>query len=273
MTIQTRTPETTSSNYSRTSSLARAETKQFFRNPTLLFTSLVFPAGFAGTMYGLYAAIAADFPANFPAAVSMEIFVLLALAFVQFYSVLSMVATRRDERVLKRLRTGEATDANIILAICTPGAIVTLLSFLAFATVIGILSGSAPVNFLLLTVAMLGGLVIASSLALVTAAYTRNAEAAQISSLPVMGLAMLSQQSIRSMFPENIADIIALTPFAAISDLTYLGWSGLDRAGEVHAGFVDTLSEAWPAILAVIAWSVATAYWAKTTMRWDSHRD
>jgi ABC-2 type transport system permease protein len=54
------------------------------------------------------------------AATAMEYFLLFALMFVQFYTVLSMVTTRRDEGVLKRLRTGEARDAEILGCVVLP---------------------------------------------------------------------------------------------------------------------------------------------------------
>jgi ABC-2 type transport system permease protein len=54
--------------------------------------------------------------------------------------VLSQLVTRRDELVLKRLRTGESTDADIIGSLALPGLAVALTTSL-FAVVITIALG------------------------------------------------------------------------------------------------------------------------------------
>src|SRR5262245_49057871 len=57
---------------------------------------------------------------------------LVAGLFPVFYNVLSQFVSRRDELVLKRMRTGEVRDAELLASIALPG-IVSALAVLAVA--------------------------------------------------------------------------------------------------------------------------------------------
>ena len=46
--------------------------------------------------------------------------------FPVYYNVLSQFVSRRDELVLKRMRTGEARDAELLASIALPGAVSAL---------------------------------------------------------------------------------------------------------------------------------------------------
>ena len=50
----------------------------------------------------------------------------MAALFPVYYNVLSQFVTRRDELVLKRLRTGETSDAELLASIALPGAALAL---------------------------------------------------------------------------------------------------------------------------------------------------
>src|SRR5687767_6839129 len=66
--------------------------------------------------------------------------------FPVYYNVLSQFVSRRDELVLKRMRTGEARDAELIASIALPGAIAAL-AIVAIAVPISQLFGQRlPVN-------------------------------------------------------------------------------------------------------------------------------
>ena len=75
--------------FSRYFALAKAETTQFLRNKTLLSMGLIFPIGI-GLISQQLAQGGED---RLVAATSMEVFFLITLMFVQYYSVLSMATT------------------------------------------------------------------------------------------------------------------------------------------------------------------------------------
>ena len=245
----------------RTTSLARAETLQFARNRTLLINAAVFPLGFGLVMFFVTRATD-DASTTDAAAMALEYFLVFALMFVQFYTVLSMATTRRDEGVMKRLRTGEARDAEILGAFSFPGAVLTVLFTVVMAVALVVLGAPGPVNVLPIIVAVLLGLAVCTGLALVTSGMTKNAEAAQITSLPVMILMFTSMGSIRQMFPDSVNGIIERTPFALIFDLSQYGWAGntmTDRIAEdspAPLDFTGVLSETWPMMVMLAAWAV-----------------
>ncbi|MGW5923883.1 ABC transporter permease [Nocardia fluminea] len=250
--------------------LAKAEWLQFRRNKTLVYMATVFPIGVP--LVSFFLARKDAEPTAAMAAVTFELLALLALLFVQYYSVLSMVTTRRSEGVLKRLRTGEAADWQIQLAPAIPGAVMTL-ACTAVVTVVVYGTGTpAPVNPLAIVVALVGGTVLFSLLALATSAYTKNAEAAQITSLPVMIVAMLGMSSIRGVLPDRLAQLADLTPFAAVSDLISLGTSGtLSAVAEsgIALGFGDTVTESGRPFATLALWTVLALVLTRKSFRWD----
>ncbi|WP_232843227.1 ABC transporter permease [Corynebacterium hindlerae] len=262
------------SSWHRYWALAMAEIRQYLRNKTLLFMALVFPIGVGLLM--LFMGSAGQ-PAAAPVrtAISMEVFSLITLMFVQFYSVLSMTTTRRDERVLKRLRTGEARNAEILVALATPGAIMSLVLTALMSAILIFYTGIVPCTGILLVLIALLGIVISTSLALLTSSITANAEAAQMTSLPVMVLAMLSQSPLRSALPQQIQDPLARTPFALLGDLTFIEWTGqtyIAAAATGDEGFSATISTATNPMILLLVWSIALLWAAYRYMKWETNR-
>jgi len=250
--------------------LAKAEFLQFRRNRTLLFMGTVFPIGLPLAMFFL--ARAEDGTASAWTGVTLEMFANVALLFVQYYSVLSMVTTRRGEGVLKRLRTGEATDWQILAAPAVPGAILTGIGAVIISAVVYTTGGPAPVNLPLMLLALVAGLVVFSALALLTATYTKDPEAAQVTSLPVIAIAVLGMGSIRGMLPERYAAIADYSPFAGVSDLLHLGAVGRlgsDPASTAALDVAGTFEQMVSPLAILVAWTVIALVLVRRSFRWD----
>ncbi|MGW5749771.1 ABC transporter permease [Nocardia rhamnosiphila] len=249
--------------------LAKAEYLQFRRNKTLVYLATVFPVGIPVALF--FVARRGDTSAADLAVLTFEMLALVTLLFVQYYSVLSMVTTRRGEGVLKRLRTGEAADWQIQTAPAIPGALVTLGGTAVVASVVYGVGAPAPVNPVAIALALVGGIVLFSLLALATSTFTKNAEAAQITSLPVMTIAMLGMTSIRGMLPDRFAQLADWTPFAAVADLVSLGVAGksaLADAGAVR-GFAGTFAEMGRPFATLAVWTVLAFALIRRSFRWD----
>lgn len=250
--------------------LAAAEWLQFRRNKTLVYLATLFPVGIPLVTY--FIARKDTEPTAAMAAVAIEMLALMALVFVQYYSVLSMVTTRRSEGVLKRLRTGEAADWQIQAAPAVPGVLVTLACAVAVLAVVYGSGAPRPVNPALMIAALLGGIAVFALLALATSAVTKNAEAAQITSLPVMLLAMLGLASIRAVLPDRLAALADWTPFAAVSDLVFLGASGKTAtaaAADPVLTPAGTLTASGPAFATLAIWTVLALALTRKSFRWD----
>lgn len=279
MSTPTTTPDhpTTGSTVKRFMALARAETLQFVRNKTLLINAAVVPIAFALVMYFVQSGNDEASKVD-AAATAMEYFLLFALMSVQYYTVLSMVTTRRDEGVLKRLRTGESRDVEILSASSFPGAVLTIVFTVVIAVLLMVLGAPGPVNVVPIIVAVLLGLAVVSGLALVTSGFTKNAEAAQITSLPVIVLLFASMGLFRQLYPEAVTEVVDRTPFALIFDLAQYGWAGntmmdrisADGAAPLSSG--EVLAETWQMMLILVVWAVVCLWAGAKYVRWDVRR-
>lgn len=253
----TTTPRTSRSTaFSRLSSLGMAEGRQLLRNRTLMLM-VAMPLVFVTVLYQAF-----SLDKDILSAMSMDYLVQFSLLFCVYYPLLSMITTRRDEKVLKRLRTGECSDAEILLAPALPTVFLSAIIIGAGTVILASLSGWVPRDPVPLAFAIVLGLVLCWGLALLTSGITRNAEAAQMTSMPVFLLALFSVTSTRAAFPEGIAQWVQRTPFAAVSDLVHGGW----------VGEFSTPTEWGRPLLILFAWTVACCWAGISYMRWESNR-
>lgn len=254
----------------RLAALARAEYLQFRRNKTLVFMGTVFPVAIPLATFFVGRPNADD--EALLMATSLEIFAFQALLFVQYYSVLSLITTRRSEGVLKRLRTGEAADWQIKTAPAVSGVVLTFVGAAIVAAAIYGAGAPAPVNPVAMLLALAGGLIVFTFLALLTSAVTRNAEAAQITSIPVIVMATVGLGSLRNTLPDRLAELAEWTPFAAISDLIHLGANGkLSTTGDTAPtlDLADTFAELGRPAATLGAWTIVAFVLATKYFRWD----
>jgi ABC-2 type transport system permease protein len=116
------------------------------------------------------------------------------------------------------------------------------------------------------TVVLTVGLFVA--FALWTAAWTHNAEAAQMTSLPVILLAVVGQMSVA--FPEPAQRWIGLTPGAAMTDLVRTSWFGFGGSNpERTLDLADTWAAAGQPLLVLVAWTALAVWLAARSMRWE----
>lgn len=209
-------------------------------------------------------------PRGEPAAGAAAVVATLGFAamFPVYYNVLSQFVTRRDELVLKRLRTGEVRDSELLTGLALPGA-VSAVAVCAVAVPLALALGqSVPLNPVVYLVTVLATVVLFAALALWTAAWTRNAEAAQLTSMPVIMLVVVGQLS--ENLPAGAQRIVDLTPGAAMSDLVRVGWFGFGgHAPERTLGLADTWVAAGPPLLVLVAWTALALTLAVRSLRWE----
>lgn len=254
------TPRTASS-LSRTLGLARFNLLLMARNRTTLIY------GFGMPLIPLLLLFA--MPETTPEAGvgALTITLVMALIFPGYYNLLSMFVTRRDELVLKRLRTGEVRDSELVVSMALPGVAITV-GVVLLAVPIALAAGfDLPRNPLLLLVGTLVACATFAALAIWTASWTRTAESAQLTSGPVMIIALAG--SFTAGLPESVTRWTDLLPGSAINDLMMVSWFGrgpdsLDRVGWLQ-GFV----EAGPAFGVLAAWAVVALVLATRSLRWE----
>ncbi|MXG88834.1 ABC transporter permease [Nocardioides flavescens] len=234
----------------RTLALTKANARLLVRNRTTFLYALVMPLV---PMVIVFASGGASDAAGANAVTSV---LLMAVLFPVFYNVLSQVVTRRDELVLKRLRTGEVTDREIALSIALPGVAIALAVAVVTVPVSLVAGLPLPSNPAVYLLGALVSSVVFAALAFWTAAWTRNAEAGQMTSVPVMVLAVAG--TLVAAVPDRVAQVLEATPGGAMYELVRTGWYGAGGVGDA----VEPL-------VVLAAWGVVAVSLARRSMRWE----
>lgn len=254
----------------RTLALARAEVRLFLRNRTAVVNSAVLPLLLVAAVPAL--GLGEDAIAVGPQLLVTAIGV--TLVFLTYYNLLTTFVARREELVLQRMRTGELTETEVVLGIAAPTMLVTVGQIVLVAAGIAALGEwSAPVDVVLPVIGVVVGAVLMLALAAASTAFTRTAESAQITALPLLMIstALGGLFVPLSTFPEGLATVARFLPLTPVVELAQLGLAGLTWDGEA----VD-LAGAWSAAvvpLAVLAgWLVLGTVLARRTFRWAPRR-
>lgn len=250
----------------RTASLTRWNTVLLSRNRLAFFYAAVMPLLPLGLLF-----TGNRGSPSVGAGAIVTMFLVIAL-FPVYYNVLAQFVSRRDELVLKRMRTGETRDGELLASIALPGAISALVLSAIAIPISAALGQPLPVNPLLYAATAVLAVTMFTAFAYWTAAWTKNAEAAQLTSMPIIILASLGP--LTSTIPamsDRLRDILSLTPGAAMSDLVRLGWFGFDGpdATEATLTFAQTWGQAAGPLLVMAAWTFLAVVLARRSMRWE----
>lgn len=201
----------------------------------------------------------------------VTMFLVIAL-FPVYYNVLAQFVSRRDELVLKRMRTGEARDAELLVSLALPGVLAALVLSTLAVPAAAALGQPLPVNPVLYAALAVLAVVMFTAFAYWTAAWTKNAEAAQLTSLPLILLASVGPLgSTLAGLPDWLAEIVTRTPGAAMADVVRVGWYGLDGAEATRTSLSlgETWGQAGEPLLVMVAWTVLAVALARRSMRWE----
>lgn len=254
----------------RTLALARAEVRLFSRNRTAVVNSVLLPLV-------LVAAVPAIGLGDDAIPVGPQLVVTaigVTLVFLTYYNLLTTFVARREELVLQRMRTGELTETEVVLGIAAPTVLVSVGQVVLVAAGIAALGEwAAPVDVVLPVIAVLAGIALMIVLAAASTAFTRTAESAQITALPLMvvstGLGGLFVPL--SALPEALAGVARFLPLTPVVELAQLGLVGVTWDGDA----VD-LAGAWSAAVLPLAvltgWLVVGTVLARHSFRWAPQR-
>ncbi|MFF0295666.1 ABC transporter permease [Kitasatospora sp. NPDC004615] len=254
--------------------LGRAEATLLRRNRTAMFMALALPLILVTTLRGMLDRLSEHSPGldvngNLVAG-SMGIVLMIVI----YCNLTSAYTARRSELVLKRLRTGEGTDAEILLGTAAPSIALALTQCLLLGVGGALLLGlPAPVNPVLMLAGLALSAALLTALAALSSAFTKTVETAGITTLPLLLVAQLGSGlmvPLESM-PDSMANICRLLPTTPALELLRIGWFGTDGSGPAE-GFAGTWSQgALPLLLAVV-WTAAAAWAARRWFRWEPRR-
>ncbi|QNS05131.1 ABC transporter permease [Streptomyces xanthii] len=187
-----------------------------------------------------------------------------SLLFAVYTALVSVYAARREELVLKRLRTGELRDAEILAGAALPSAAIGLLQCLVLAAACAaFLDTGMPDAPLLALVGLALGFPMCAALAALTTVVSRSVESAQVAAMPLMLLTMFGSGSFvpLELLPDKLASICELLPLTPVLTLIRGGWSGQLAASDVLS-----------AILTAVAWTVVAVFAVRRWFRWEPRR-
>jgi ABC-2 type transport system permease protein len=240
----------------RVASLARAELTLLIRNKAALTYALLLPGSLTLSMTTFTSDI--DLEA---AGLSLATLVLpgsigLALILAVYMNLVGVYVIRREELVLKRLRAGEPTDPEILAGAALPAVLMV-------AAVGPTLDAPAPKAPHLAVLGVAAGLLLMAALAAATAAFTRTAESAQLTPMPVMLVSMLASGLFvpLDVMPDRVAAVCEWAPLTPVIDLVRAGWTGGMGAGE-----------ALTALATAAAWTALAGWTVRRRFPWEPRR-
>ncbi|MGP3734923.1 ABC transporter permease [Streptomyces sp. GDS52] len=244
--------------------LARAELALLGRSRGTLFAALFVPLVLPLSLYSVADGMDLDEVGLDLGAVVLPGAIGFSLLFAVYTSLVSVFVTRREELVLKRLRTGELRDAEILCGASLPSVAIGLVQSLLLAGGCALLLDmAAPQAVHLSVLGLLLGLGLCAALAAVTAGFTRTTESAQVTAMPVILVSMAGSGVMvpLEVLPDRLASFCALLPLAPVMTL-------------LRGGFTGSLSgsETLFALATGAAWALLSVFAVRRWFRWDPRR-
>ncbi|WP_055693667.1 ABC transporter permease [Streptomyces prasinopilosus] len=244
--------------------LARAELTLLGRSRGTLFAALFVPLVLPLSLYSAADKMDLDEVGLSLGAVILPGAIGFSLLFAVYSSLVGVFVTRREELVLKRLRTGELRDVEILCGASLPSLATGLVQSLLLAAGCALLLDvAAPEAVHLSVLGLLLGLVLCAALAAVTAGFTRTTESAQVTAMPVLMVSMLGSGMMvpLEVLPDRLASFCELLPLTPAMTL-------------LRGGFTGNLSgsETLFAVAAGVAWVLLAAFAVRRWFRWEPRR-
>ncbi|MFE4826270.1 ABC transporter permease [Streptomyces sp. NPDC056672] len=248
----------------RLGALGRAEFTLLVRNRTALFAALFVPVAMIGAIKSSLGGIDLGRTGMNAVEAALSGGIGMVLIMAVYANLASAYTARREELVLKRLRTIEVSDREILAGTALPAVSLAFVqSAVMIAAGVAFLGIRAPQRPVVLVGGLLAGLVLLTALAAVTSAFTRTVESAQLTTMPLFMISVLGSGLFIPLeaLPERIASVCELLPVTGVMTLIRAGWLG---GGEGY--------DLFGAALGALAWTVLAVFAAERWFRWEPRR-
>lgn len=184
----------------------------------------------------------------------------LFLIYSLYTALCGLYVARREELVMKRLRTGEVSDLAILAGGASVYVTITLVQVVVVTAAISVMTGTAPVAPHLAVVGVLVGVLLMLAMGAATASLCRTLESAGILPMPVMFILPLVTGVYfpLDILPEGLRNVLEFVPLTAVIDLVRSGWTG-------ELGMGDALSK----VIITLVWTFLFARLAVKKFRWE----
>lgn len=264
MSTTTMTPAATTTPAGRMRALARAEMTLLGRAKGTLFAALFVPLVMPLSLRQVADGMDLKSHGLSIGAVVVPGAIGISLLFAVYSALTTVFAARREELVLKRLRTGELRDPEILAGAALPSVAIGLTQSVVLAIgCVALLDAGAPSAPHLAVIGVLLGLVLCTALAAVTASFSRSVESAQVMAMPMAFGSMLGSGLFIpfEVMPDRLASVCELLPLSPVITLVRGGWTG-DLSGAETLGALAT----------AVAWTVVSVFAVRRWFRWEPRR-
>lgn len=262
--MNTTTTMTTTTTAGRLAALGRAEVALLVRNRTALFVALLMPAGMVGGLRSTLGQFELDGTGLSRQGALLTGALGLVLLLVVYQNLTPAFVARREELVLKRLRTGEVSDLEIVAGTALPAAALALAQCALLLVAGAVFLGTgAPERPELLVAGVLVGTVLMTALAAATSALTRTVESSQITTMPLFMVSLIGSGMFvpLDVLPERLASVCELLPMSGVMRLVQAGLTGRVDADELTG-----------AVGCALAWTVVSVFAVRRWFRWEPRR-
>ncbi|WEP00292.1 ABC transporter permease [Streptomyces sp. FXJ1.172] len=241
----------------RLRALAQAELALLGRNRGVVLTALLVPLTLPFSMRSAAGGLDLKQRGLSLGAVMMTAAIGFSFLFAVYTSLVNAYVARREELVLKRLRTGELSDAEILTGTALPAVALGLAQALVVCAGCAVLlhTGMPKAPYLTL-LGLVAGYVTSAALAALTASFTKTVESGQVTALPLMLVSMLGSGMMipTEVMPGRLASVCELLPLSPAIRLVRGGWTGQLSAYEALGATATALAWTYLAVFAVRRW-------------------
>ncbi|MDS1272278.1 ABC transporter permease [Lipingzhangella sp. LS1_29] len=185
----------------------------------------------------------------------------IVLVFSLYVPLTGTYVARREELLLKRLRTGEVGDTTILLGSALPAISIVITQMLLIgAIVIPMTNAGPPAAPHYIIIGIVLGCIMMAGFAAATSAAARTSENVQVAIVPLLVLLPSTSGTFFPLeaMPQPVQDVFHWMPMTPIIDLVRAGWTG-----DVEP------AEAMLRIGLLVLWTVIALGAAHRWFRWE----
>jgi ABC-2 type transport system permease protein len=236
--------------------IAQHELTQILRNRAVLIAGLFIPFAVSASLVWRHDLFTEMGGLGYIAATV----VFTVAAFGLYSTVVTTLASRRQNLFLKRLRSTAASDADILVGLVLPGTALALVQVIGILAVLAAVAGT-PDNIALLAVAIAATLMMMLGLGLATAGLTNSPEHAQVTTLPISLGTIAVSMWVGISGTEDLALLKRLLPGGSSTEMITNAWNG-------GVDVADSLVLLAP----TLGWVVVALALAFRLFRWEPRR-
>ncbi|MFJ2899541.1 ABC transporter permease [Streptomyces sp. NPDC087218] len=255
---------TTTTVRDRLTALGRAEVTLLARNRTAVFVALLMPAAMVLAMKSTLKPSLLDGSGLSVAGAALTGGIGIVLIQAVYMNMVSSYVARREDLVLKRLRTGEVTDREILVGTALPSAALALAQIVVIVVAgTAFFDLDAPKRPDLLLAGLLLGVVMLTALAGATSTITRTVQTSQLTTLPLFFVSLMGSGLFvpLEVMPDRMAAVCEILPVTGAMTLVRAGWLGGAEGSDLLV-----------AALTGLAWTAFAVFAVQRWFRWEPRR-